>query len=81
MTSNDPYRKHDDKAEDPGHHAGGAGAPGASGPGEPGYDGEATIGDDGGATGTESAGADTTREQDHQMAAVADRAIRKNIDD
>lgn len=44
----------DDLAKDPGHHAAGAGAPGASGPGDPGYEGEATIGDEGAAAGPES---------------------------
>lgn len=42
------------RAEEPGHHSSGAGAPGASGPGEDAYEGAAMIGDEGAAAGPES---------------------------
>ena len=70
-------RKERRRAEDPGHHASAAGAPGASGPGEPAYDGAATVGDEGAAAGAESF-VDPNGTPPNVVEAAAD-ALHKNV--
>lgn len=66
-----------ERAEDPGDHSAGAGAPGASGPGEPAYEGAAMIGDEGAAAGPESF--EDPNGTPPQVAEAAAEALHKKV--